>query len=115
MALPARDRLTPAYGAYTCEVGRRERVAEIALGGELDIAARPRLDAALRSALELGPTDALVIDLTDVIFADSSVVHWLTEAKRQADSAGARLAVATVPGAVRELLKLAGLDGRLSA
>jgi hypothetical protein len=41
-------------------------------------------------------------------------VHWLTEAKRQADNAGARLAVATVPGAVRELLKLAGLDGRLS-
>jgi anti-anti-sigma factor len=114
MALPGHDRLSPPDGAYTCDVRRRERVSEIALSGELDIAARPRLDAALRAALDGGPTDALLVDLTAVTFADSSALHWLTETKRQADAAGARLSVATVPGPVRDLLALAGLDGRLT-
>jgi anti-anti-sigma factor len=104
------DRFHPADAAYECELRRHDHVSEIMLSGELDLAARPRLDTVLRAALDFGPTDALIVDLTQVTFADSSTLHWLSEVKRRADAAGARLTVTTLPGSVRELLKLSGLD-----
>jgi anti-sigma B factor antagonist len=110
MTIPLPDRFHPTDAAYACELRRRDRVSEITLSGELDLAARSRLDTALRAALDFGATDSLVVDLTAVTFADSSTLHWLTEVKRQADAAGARLAVAIAQGAVRELLTIAGME-----
>jgi anti-sigma B factor antagonist len=114
MTLPAPDRFHPTDAAYTCELRRRDRMSEIALSGELDLAARPHLDSVLRAALDFGPTDTLVVDTTAVTFADSSTLHWLSEVKRRADAAGARLTLATVPGPVRDLLAIAGMDSHLS-
>ena len=112
-ALP--DRFHPSDAAYVCELRRSDRVSEITLSGELDLSARQRLDTALRAALDFGPTDALIIDMTGVTFADSSTLHWLTVVKRQADAAGARLAVSTVKGPVRDLLAISGMEPHLSA
>jgi anti-anti-sigma factor len=114
MALPQPDRFDPTDATFTCDLRRRDRVAEIILGGEVDIAARPPLDNVLQEALGAEPPDALVIDLTAVTFADSSTLHWLTEAKRDADAAGARLTVSTAPGAVRDLLAITGMKPHLS-
>jgi anti-sigma B factor antagonist len=114
MALPEPDRFHLSDAAFTCELRRRERVAEIVLGGEVDTAARPQLDGALHEALGIEPPDALVVDLTAVTFADSSTLHWLTEVKRNADAAGAHLTVSTAPGAVRDLLAITGMKPHLS-
>jgi anti-anti-sigma factor len=114
MALPQPDRFNPSDAAFTCELRHSERVAEIVLGGEVDIAARPPLDSVLREALDGDRPDALVVDLTAVTFADSSTLHWLSEVKRNADAAGARLTVATAPGAVRDLLSITGMNPHLS-
>jgi anti-anti-sigma factor len=114
MALPEPDRFHPSDAAFICELRRRERVAEIAVGGEVDIAARPQLDDVLHEALGTEPPDALVVDLTAVTFADSSTLHWLTEVKRNADAAGARLTVSTAPGAMRDLLAITGMKPHLS-
>lgn len=114
MALPKQDRFDPSEGTFTCELRRRDRAAEIVLGGEVDIAARAPLDTVLREALDGDKPDALVVDLTSVTFADSSTLHWLTEVKRTADAAGARLTVTTAPGAVRDLLAITGMKPHLS-
>ena len=114
MALPQPDRFDPSEGTFTCELRRRDRAAEIVLGGEVDIAARSALDDVLREALDSEEPDALVVDMTAVTFADSSTVHWLTEVKRSADAAGARLTVTTAPGAVRDLLAITGMKAHLS-
>ena len=114
MALPQPDRFDPTQGTFTCALRRRDGAAEIVLGGEVDIAARPPLDDVLHQALGSEKPDALVVDLTDVTFADSSTVHWLTEVKRTADASGARLTVTTVPGAVRDLLAITGMKTHLS-
>ena len=114
MALPQPDRFDPSDTTFTCELRRRDGAAEIVLGGEVDIAARPPLDDALHKALGAEKPAALVVDMTDVTFADSSTLHWLTEVKRTADTAGARLTVTTVPGAVRDLLTITGMKSHLS-
>lgn len=114
MALPTPDRFDRSDGSFTCELRRGERAAEIVLAGEVDIAARAPLDNVLREALDSERPDALVVDLTDVTFADSSTLHWLTEVKRNADAAGARLTVTTGPGPVRDLLAITGIKLHLS-
>jgi anti-anti-sigma factor len=114
MALPEPDRFHRSDAAFTCELRRRERMAEIVLGGEVDIAARPQLDDVLDEALGSEPPDALVVDLTAVTFADSSTLHWLSEVKRNADAADAQLTVSTVQGAVRDLLAITGMNPHLS-
>jgi anti-anti-sigma factor len=114
MALPQPDRFNLSDAAFTCELRRGDRVAEIVLGGEVDIAARPPLDNVLHEALGTDSPETLVVDLTAVTFADSSTLHWLTEVKREADAAGARLTVTTAPGAVRDLLGITGMNPHLS-
>jgi anti-anti-sigma factor len=114
MALPDPDRFNPTDAAFTCELRRGDRTAEIVLGGVADIAARPPLDTVLHEALDGDRPRALVVDLTAVTFADSSTLHWLSEVKRNADAAGARLRVTTAPGAVRDLLSITGMKPHLS-
>jgi anti-anti-sigma factor len=109
------ERFHPSEGDYVCELRRHDRVSEITLGGELDLAVLPRLNSALRAALEFAPTDALVLDLTAVTFADSSALHWLIWARRHAVAAGAGFDVTTAPRVMRDLLAFSGLEQYLSA
>lgn len=81
----------------------------IALTGELDFRTAPQLHAALQ-ALELGPDRGLVIDLDGLTFCDSSGITAVLVARRLADAAGARLALAAVPGRVARTFELVGLD-----
>jgi anti-anti-sigma factor len=115
MTSPPRDALDPGDGGYACLLRRRDRVSEIALGGELDLAAVARLNAVLREALESATIDTLVIDLTAVTFIDSTTLRWLIHARRRAHASGARLTVQTVPGAVHDRLTIAGLEQYLWA
>jgi anti-anti-sigma factor len=107
------DRFSPDEATYTCDLLRRDRVAEIVLGGELDLAARPQLDAALHSLLDAGGTDTVVLDLTAVRFLDSTILMWLVLAQRCVYGTGAELSIVTERGALSDLLQLTGIDKHL--
>jgi anti-sigma B factor antagonist len=99
---------------FACTVHRNGHTSEIELGGELDLAARPTLDEATSAALEPGPVETVVVDFSQVTFADSTTVTWLLRTDRRARGGGGRLVVVAGPGAVRDLLRLTGVDERLT-
>jgi anti-anti-sigma factor len=99
---------------FACTVHRNGQTSEIELGGELDLAARPTLDEATAAALQPGPVETLVVDFGDVTFADSTTVTWLLRTERRARAGGTRLVVVAGPGAVRDLLRITGVDEHLT-
>jgi anti-anti-sigma factor len=101
----------PVFG---CTVHRRGTTSAIELAGELDLAARPTLEEAIDAALEPGPVGTVVIDFTRVVFADSTTLAWLMAADARMHEAGGRLVAVAHPGPVLDLLRLTGLDRRLT-
>jgi anti-anti-sigma factor len=99
---------------FSCAVHRRGKTSEIVLEGELDLAAKPTLDDAIRTALEPGRVDTVIVDLTRVTFADSTTMTWLVQADTRTNVAGGRLVAVARPGPVREVLRMTGIDGRLT-
>jgi anti-sigma B factor antagonist len=97
----------PPYG---CAVHRRGPTSEIALEGELDLAAKPVLDEAVETALAPGPVETLIVDFTRVTFADSTTMTWLVHANTRTEEAGGRLVVVVGPGPVRAVLRMTGID-----
>jgi anti-anti-sigma factor len=99
---------------FACTVHRNGHSSEIELGGELDLAARPTLEEATTTALQPGPVDTLVVDFTQVTFADSTTVTWLLRADRRVRANGGRLVAVAGPGHVRDLLRMTGVDAKLT-
>jgi anti-sigma B factor antagonist len=99
---------------FGCTVHRRGRMSEIALRGELDLAARDTLEAAITTALEPGPVETVVVDMTQVTFADSTTVTWLLTATHRLRAQGGRLVTVVGPGPVRDVLSLTGLDKHIA-
>jgi anti-anti-sigma factor len=99
---------------YSCAVHRRGLTSEIVLEGELDLAAKPVLDDAVAVALEPGPVETVIVDLTRVTFADSTTMTWLVQADARTNAAGGRLIAVAGPGPVRDVLRMTGLDERLT-
>jgi anti-anti-sigma factor len=99
---------------YSCAVHRRGKTSEIVLDGELDLAAKPVLDEAVFAALEPGPVETVIVDLTRVTFADSTTMTWLVQADTRTKAAGGRLVAVAGPGPVREVLKMTGIDERVT-
>jgi anti-anti-sigma factor len=99
---------------FSCAVHRRGKTSEIVLEGELDLAAKPVLDEAAATALEPGPVETVIIDLTRVTFADSTTMTWLVQADTRTRASGARLVAVAAPGHVREVLRMTGIDERLT-
>lgn len=84
----------------------------VQVAGELDISARPEMDAALAAAAVSGR--AVIVDLGELSFIDSSGIHALVLAQRQAAAAGRRLLVVKGTEPVMRVLALCGLESRVS-
>jgi anti-anti-sigma factor len=99
---------------FGCAVHRRGQTSEIVLEGELDLAAKVVLDEAIATALGPGPVQTVIVDLTRVTFADSTTMTWLVQADTRTNAAGGRLIAVAGPGPVREVLRLTGIDERVT-
>ncbi|MGZ6707676.1 MAG: STAS domain-containing protein [Solirubrobacteraceae bacterium] len=86
-------------------------VATVAVTGELDLATAPRLSSAVA---EHGDAKVLVLDMTATTFIDSTGVRTLLQAHGRSAGSGSRLVVVAGDGAVRRVLELCELDGRLT-
>ena len=100
-----------ALPSFEVTVQRYDSVATVAVSGELDLATAPRLSAA---AAEHGDAKLLVLDMTATTFIDSTGVTALLHADRRSARSGSRLVVVAGDGAVRRVLELCQLDGRLT-
>jgi anti-sigma B factor antagonist len=122
-----RDRRTEVYGetvssgdpgldgaAFGCAAAQRADRCEIRLEGEIDLSARSALDEALDFALDGDSVGDVYLDLEAVTFADSSAVAWLLSADRRIRTSGGRLTIVACSVAVRQLLRLTGIEGRIA-
>jgi anti-sigma B factor antagonist len=100
-----------ALPSFELTVERYDSVATVVVSGELDLATAPRLSAAVA---EHGGAKVLVLDMTATTFIDSTGVRALLQADRRAARSGSRLVVVAGDGAVRRVLELCELDGRLT-
>ena len=99
-----------ALPSFELTVQRYDSVATVVVSGEVDLATAPRLSAA---AAEHGDAKMLVLDMTATTFIDSTGVRALLHAHRDSARSGSRLVVVAGDGAVRRVLNLCNLDGRL--
>lgn len=99
---------------FGCSVRRQGHTSTIELVGELDLAARPALAAATDRALNEGSVETLVADLTGVTFADSSTLGWLVGVDARLKVTNGRLVVVAPEGPVLDLLRITGMDRRLT-
>ena len=65
------------------------------------------------TVLSLDGVGDVALDLEAVTFADSSAVAWLLTADRRIRTSGGRLTIVACSVAVRELLRLTGIEGRI--
>ena len=100
-----------ALPSFGLTVERYDSVATVVVSGELDLATAPRLSAAVA---DHGDAKLLVLDMNATTFIDSTGVRALLHADRRGLGSGSRLVVVAGDGAVRRLLELCGLDGRLT-
>ena len=83
-------------------------VAILIAKGEIDMSTAPKLGAALTRALT--PAAPLIVNLSRISFMDSSGLHALAKARREADARDARLLIVTSP-AVTRVFELADAQG----
>jgi anti-sigma B factor antagonist len=100
-----------ALPSFELTVERYDSVATVVVSGELDLATAPRLCAAVA---EHGHAKVLVLDMTATTFIDSTGVRALLQADRRSARVGSRLVIVAGDGAVRRVLELCQLDGRLT-
>jgi anti-sigma B factor antagonist len=100
-----------ALPSFELTVERYDSVATVVVSGELDLATAPRLSTA---AAEHGDAKVLVLDMTATTFIDSTGVRALLQAHHRSARSGSRLVVVAGDGAVRSVLELCELDGRLT-
>jgi anti-sigma B factor antagonist len=100
-----------ALPSFELTVQRYDSVTTVAVSGELDLATAPRLSAAVA---EHGDAKVLVLDMTATTFIDSTGVRALLQAHGRSARSGSRLVVVAGDGAVRRVLELCELDGRLT-
>jgi anti-anti-sigma factor len=100
-----------ALTSFELTVERYDAVATVVVSGELDLATAPRLSAAVA---EHGDARLLVLDMIGTTFIDSTGVRALLQADRRSVGSGSRLVVVAGDGAVRSVLALCELDGRLT-
>ena len=96
---------------FKCEVVPDGDSVAICLFGELDIATAPEVDAAFADIAERGVP--VTLDLRGLRFMDSRGIRMLVSCHDQALAGGFPLTVAC-GDRITELLKLTGLDRRLT-
>ncbi len=76
--------------------------------GEIDVANVAELERSLAAARELGPK-RIVVDLDGLSFMDSTGLHALLLARRDARSVGCEIALARVPEHAMAVLRVTGV------
>jgi stage II sporulation protein AA (anti-sigma F factor antagonist) len=87
-----------------------ERVLELRLSGEIDLATVEPLRETVQRAIASGGYDSLVIDLLDVGFIDSSGLHVLADANTAMAAAGGTTKIVCAATSLRKIFELTGLD-----
>jgi len=101
-----------ASGWDARELPGRGRV-EIAVSGELDLAAAEDFERALRASLASADTE-LALDLGAVTFLDSSALAVLLRVASEAEARGRRLRLAAASPVVRRVIEIAAVDGLMA-
>jgi anti-sigma B factor antagonist len=90
---------------FTTRTELRNKVAQVALVGELDVSSVPTLAEGLAPYLSDGVA-GIVIDLRELTFLDSSGLHMLLDAKRRTAESGQRLVLVGATESSRRLFEL---------
>jgi anti-sigma B factor antagonist len=99
---------TGAERGFTLRSRLRERSLEVALGGELDMAAAFKLEPAVEQLLATEDVRALVLDLADVAFVDSAGLGAILAIRERTHQAGIGIEITRPSDPVRRLLDLTG-------
>ncbi|MEN3284437.1 MAG: anti-sigma factor antagonist [Solirubrobacteraceae bacterium] len=86
-----------------------DKVAGVAVRGEVELATAPVLTAALEEGIRRS-SGPFVVDLAAVDFLDSSGIHCLVRARALLGRDDRALALICPPNHVRRVLELAGID-----
>jgi anti-anti-sigma factor len=86
-----------------------DKVAGVAVRGEVELATAPVLTAALEDGIRRS-SGPFVVDLVAVDFLDSSGIHSLVRARALLGRDDRALALVCPPNHVRRVLELAGID-----
>jgi anti-sigma B factor antagonist len=97
-----------AAGPITTSVVRRNGVAVVSIGGEIDLSTAPVVEEAIARALE-ETTPALVIELSEVTFMASVGLRILAATKQNVGES-IRIAVVGDNSAASRPIQLTGLD-----
>ena len=101
-----------AAGPITTSVARRDGVAVVSVGGEIDLSTAPAFAAAIAGALDDDPP-VLVIELSEVSFM-ASVGLRILAATQEKVSKSARVAIVADNPATSRPMQLTGLDQIIS-
>lgn len=85
--------------------------AWVRIAGEVDLTTAPQLETALTNALH--GTRVVVVDLREVTFMDSTGLHALLEADRNATKIASRLVCVRGSHSLSRLFALAGIERHL--
>jgi anti-sigma B factor antagonist len=94
---------------FTVRPHERDGSLEVAVAGDLDMAAAFKLESAVEPALAAGDVAAVVVDLADVQFVDSAGLGALLAIRERAQDLGIDVTFARTSDPVRRILSLTGL------
>jgi anti-sigma B factor antagonist len=109
------DRLRGAAPEFSLRSQLRGRSLEVALSGELDMAAAFRLEPAVEQLLDEDAVHALVLDLADIVFVDSAGLGAILAIRDRSRAAGIAVAIARPSDPIRRLLGMTGNADVLNA
>ena len=102
-----------AQDDFRVEVRTEDRAIVFAVSGELDLATSPVLEQEIERVGD-ADVDLLIVDLRDLRFMDSTGLHALVKAHKQAHDAGRRFAVVQGGAQIERLLDLTGVGELLN-
>jgi HptB-dependent secretion and biofilm anti anti-sigma factor len=83
------------------------RTTKIAMNGKFDFSKHRAFREACESALASGDVGTVNVDLREVSYLDSSALGMLLLLRDKAKAAGKAVSIATQPGTVRDILRVA--------
>jgi anti-anti-sigma factor len=109
--VPARRNIAPS--GLQAVTRQRGESLEVALVGELDMAATFKLESDLERRLAAGDVRRLVLDLERLTFIDSAGLGALLAIRERTQDLGIEMALTNISAPVRRILDLSGLRAAL--
>ncbi len=104
--------MTSGSDNFRVDVRSEDRAIVFAVTGELDLSTSPALEQEMERVRH-ADVDLLIVDLRDLRFMDSTGLHALVKAHKQAGDAGRRFAVVQGGAQIERLLDLTGVGDLL--